>query len=83
MYCSSCGTQLDDNSRFCTQCGAATGGSNGGGMITVNPNTDPDRGETKRQIQHFNFPEEEYGNVIRKIRSWLQGEEFEDRKSVV
>jgi hypothetical protein len=46
-------------------------------MTTANPNTDHDRGETKKQIQHFNLPEEEYGNIICKIRSWLQGEEFE------
>lgn len=28
MYCSKCGTQLDDNAAFCSGCGAQTGNSN-------------------------------------------------------
>lgn len=89
MYCSSCGVQLNDSARFCTQCGAATGGN--GEILSPAPTTiSPDRGESKKDIKHYSLPEEDYSRIVDKIRAWLQGENFEiqsfsqgDKKEVI
>lgn len=57
MYCSKCGTQLSDGARFCTKCGADTGGAEG-----AHPNRDTARDSTfepgdKRAIAGHNLKE--------------------------
>ncbi len=36
MYCTRCGVELNDQSRFCSQCGAPTGRTREAGPTTVN-----------------------------------------------
>lgn len=78
MFCSSCGNELDNQARFCTQCGAATGRSEA--IQTSNTpghQTSQSRGEANRQIRHFRIPEDEYESIASRIKTWLKGEEFE------
>lgn len=56
MYCSSCGTELDDNAQFCSSCGESVQGTEN------HQPTDSQSGSDEKQ-SHFDFKSGLYGII--------------------
>ena len=76
MFCSSCGIELSNDCRFCTQCGKPTGTS-----IVANDSFNQSSSGEKVQSKIFSLTSEQAQIVIQKTENWLKLEkDFEVQK---
>lgn len=84
MFCSSCGSKIQDAARFCTQCGTPTGlGTeiSSGSSSSISDRQRTTRGPSELSRAYSNVDQEKLEATINRIKSWLDIEGFEVESS--
>ena len=53
MYCKNCGKELDDDVKFCTNCGASTSDNLASGQDTKKANSSPDKDKKEKKVIYY------------------------------